>query len=504
MLDQKAWQVTAGSAVLGLLAAAGAIAIAGPWDGGQRTAEKTWAAGQGRTGAGAHPGAPAPARAPKPAPSAGPVLTALGGDPDDSNASNASNAGDAGDDGGATAHDAGTSGRGNHTGTRAEAGEAPMNLAKTLGPLLGRPALGKVTAASVVDVETGRQLYGKNATRPMTPASTVKLATMTAALSAVGPDHRIPTTVVAGRGDRHITLVGGGDPGLDAKALGRLADSTARALKAKGVRKVALGYDVSLYSGPRQHPIGPNDNIAPVMALTLNEGRLNRTTSGPAPRSGDPAGAAAEEFVRQLRARGITATKAAAPAKAPKGARRLAVSWSAPVSDLIERALTESDNDIAEAMARQTALAAHLPASFAGGAKAVKQRLAKLGMPLAGTVFTDGSGLNRKDKVTAALLTSLLTRDGDPDHPELRPVLTGLPVAGFTGTLVDRYTGPGQAPAEGLIRAKTGTLTGVNTLAGTVVDASGRLLAFAFMADATASPTAAEQALDQASAALLP
>jgi D-alanyl-D-alanine carboxypeptidase/D-alanyl-D-alanine-endopeptidase (penicillin-binding protein 4) len=488
VLDQKAWQVTAGSAVLGLLIAAGAVAVAGPWDGGQRAAERTWAAGQDRTG-GAHAGPPA--RSPRPAPSAGPVLQALGGDADDATA----------DDG--TVDGSGAAGR-SHTGARAEAGEAPMNLAKTLGPLLSSPALGSVTAASVVDVETGRQLYGKNATRPMTPASTVKLATMTAALSAVGPDHRIPTTVVATKDAGRITLVGGGDPSLDKKALAKLADDTAHALKDKGVHKVALGYDVSLYSGPRQHPIGPNDNIAPVVALTLDEGRLDKTTGGPAPRSGDPAGDTAEEFARQLHARGISATKAAAPGKAPKDARRLAVTYSAPVSDLIERALTESDNDIAEAMARQTALVKHLPASFAGGAKAVKEQLSTLGMPLSGTVFTDGSGLNRKDKVTAGLLTSLLTRDGDPGHPELRPVLTGLPIAGFTGTLLDRYAGTDGGPADGLIRAKTGTLTGVNTLAGTVVDANGRLLAFAFMAGATASPTEAEAALDQASAALLP
>ncbi|WP_329456422.1 D-alanyl-D-alanine carboxypeptidase/D-alanyl-D-alanine endopeptidase [Streptomyces sp. NBC_01497] len=494
MLDQKAWQVTAGSVVLGLLVAAGAVAVAGPWDDGQRKAERTWAAGRDRTG-GAHPGAPAPvrapARAPRPAPSAGPVLSALGADADDSPA-------DSG-----TVDGSGAAGR-SHTGTRAEAGEAPINLAKTLGPLLSRPALGSVTAGSVVDVETGRQLYAKNAKRPMTPASTVKLATMTAALSAVGPDHRIPTTVVADEDGKRITLVGGGDPSLDTRALGKLADDTARALRKKGVKKVALGYDVSLYSGPRQHPIGPNDNIAPVVALTLDEGRLNTTTSGPAPRSGDPAGDTAEEFGHLLHARGVTATKAAAPAKAPKDAKRLAVTYSAPVSDLIERALTESDNDIAEAMARQTALAGHQPASFAGGAKAVKEQLSKLGMPLGGTVFTDGSGLNRKDKVTAGLLTSLLARDGDPAHPELRPVLTGLPVAGFSGTLLDRYSGRGEGPADGLIRAKTGTLTGVNTLAGTVVDANGRLLAFAFMADGTASPTEAEQALDQASTALLP
>ncbi|NUR39139.1 MAG: D-alanyl-D-alanine carboxypeptidase, partial [Streptomyces sp.] len=103
------------------------------------------------------------------------------------------------------------------------------------------------------------------------------------------------------------------------------------------------------------------------------------------------------------------------------------------------------------------------------------------------------------DKLTADLLTALLAKAGDPAHPELRPVLTGLPVAGFTGTLTTRYTPDG---AAGVVRAKTGTLTGVNTLAGTVVDRDGRLLAFAFLASNTTSKDAAQSALDKAATAL--
>jgi D-alanyl-D-alanine carboxypeptidase/D-alanyl-D-alanine-endopeptidase (penicillin-binding protein 4) len=121
-------------------------------------------------------------------------------------------------------------------------------------------------------------------------------------------------------------------------------------------------------------------------------------------------------------------------------------------------------------------------------------------MPLAGARFADGSGLNRLDKVSASLLATLIGRAGDPAHPELRPVLTGLPVAGFSGTLEQRYTGSSRA--TGLLHAKTGTLTGVNTLAGTVVDAQGRLLAFAFMASHTTAPGAAQAALDRLGSAV--
>jgi D-alanyl-D-alanine carboxypeptidase/D-alanyl-D-alanine-endopeptidase (penicillin-binding protein 4) len=72
-----------------------------------------------------------------------------------------------------------------------------------------------------------------------------------------------------------------------------------------------------------------------------------------------------------------------------------------------------------------------------------------------------------------------------------------VPVAGFTGTLTERAA---DDLAAGLVRAKTGTLTGVNTLAGTAVDAEGRLLAFAFLAEGTPAKEPAESALDRLAA----
>lgn len=133
-----------------------------------------------------------------------------------------------------------------------------------------------------------------------------------------------------------------------------------------------------------------------------------------------------------------------------------------------------------------------------GAGKAVRAQLKKLGLPLTGVRIKDGSGLDREDRLTANLLTALLVKAGDVGRPDLRPVLTGLPVAGFTGTLTSRYT----EGAAGVVRAKTGTLTGVNTLAGTVVDQDGRLLAFALLAAATTDPAAAQVALDRAATAL--
>ncbi|MER5823719.1 D-alanyl-D-alanine carboxypeptidase/D-alanyl-D-alanine-endopeptidase, partial [Streptomyces mirabilis] len=327
-----------------------------------------------------------------------------------------------------------------------------------------------------------------------------------AALSAAGADHRIETRAVLEPGTKEVVLVGGGDPTLTARkeaagwaSLRTLADETATALKARHLNQVTLSYDTSLYTGPALHPIGTNPNLAPVSALMVDEARTDDSASGPVTRAADPAADAAGKFAGLLEAKGIKTTTPGL-SKATNGSQSLASVSSPPLSALIERMLTNSDNDIAEGMARQVALATGRPADFDGGAAAIDAELKKLGLPLSGAHFTDGSGLNRDDRLTADLLTALLVKAGDPAHPELRPILTGLPVAGFTGTLSDRYAD--DASGTGLVRAKTGTLTGVNTLAGTVVDADGRLLAFAFLASDTTDPSAAQSALDRTASAL--
>ncbi|WP_426500211.1 D-alanyl-D-alanine carboxypeptidase/D-alanyl-D-alanine endopeptidase [Streptomyces sp. D54] len=458
------WQVIAGSATLGLVVAAGAVLAAGPWDNGQRKAERALAVTADRTG-GAHHGRPTP-DGPRPAPSAPAVLPALG----------------------TTTHD------------------APRDataLRDTLAPLIGAPELGDKVAASVIDTATGKQLYGNGATTAMTPASTIKIATTAAALSALGPDHRIATTAALSPDARTLTLVGGGDPTLSKAALRSMAADAAKALREDGedpTGPVRLAYDTSRYTGPVLHPISPNDNIAPVTALMVNEGRLNDTDRGPAKRTDDPAGDAARAFAAQLRKAGVEVTGTPREARPADKARTVATHRSAPLAALVERTLTNSDNDIAEALARQTAIAKGESADFAGARRAVTNELKKLEVPVTGAHLADGSGLDRAGRVTPALLTALLARAADPDRPGLRPVLTGLPIAGFSGTLGDRY-GEG-SEGTGLIRAKTGTLSRVNSLAGTVVDPRGRLLAFAFLASGSLSAEQAEPALDALATAL--
>ncbi|MFC1418261.1 D-alanyl-D-alanine carboxypeptidase/D-alanyl-D-alanine endopeptidase [Streptacidiphilus cavernicola] len=469
--------LTAGG--VGLALAVGSVAAAGPWQGGRRVAETERVKSQVSAAVTTVVPRPVPSPSWLPAPDvlqpAGSVAPAPAGD----------------------------------AAATAPAPQAPVptgqGLAAALAGAMDAPALGKVTA-SVLDAATGRTLYASGAATPQTPASTNKIATSVAALSLLGPQHRFSTTVVSPAPGR-IVLVGGGDPTLTAAAvhgadpqasLATLADRTAAALKATGVLTVGLGYDISLFSAPALHPIGVNDNIALVQALTADEGRINPNSTENAPRYGDPAATAAADFAALLSARGITVKGSPAPSPhtAP-GAKPLAQVSSQPLGEIVERMLTESDNDIAEALGHQVALASGSPATFAGGAAAVRKQLTTLGVPLGGTRLVDASGLSESDVIPAEVLTRLLLLAASPAHPELRPVLSGLPVAGFTGTLDNRYDSDGSNAGLGVVRAKTGSLETVNTLAGLVVDRDGRLLVFAFMSNGSGDAASARSALDR-------
>ena len=90
-----------------------------------------------------------------------------------------------------------------------------------------------------------------------------------------------------------------------------------------------------------------------------------------------------------------------------------------------------------------------------------------------------------------------------PDQPDLRALLTGLPVAGFTGSLTNRFASAGVG-ALGDVRAKTGTLSGVSSLAGLVAGRDGTEMVFVLAVDKTgrAIESEVEVALDALAADL--
>lgn len=376
-------------------------------------------------------------------------------------------------------------------------GSAPnaATLGGRLSALIGGPSA-KLNAV-VIDVADRRPLFEWRADRPATPASTTKLVTAAAALASVGPAHRITTQVVRGAGGE-IVLVGGGDPTLTAlptrpnaghppyASLRELARQTATALKGTGVGRVRVDFDTSAYQGPTtaagwKPNYLPDGEVAPVTALMVDKGRAAPFDPSKKTRVPDPALVAARQFARLLAQYGVGA-KVGRSTVAPKGAERVGAVQSPPMSALVEHLLTDSDNDVAEAVARQVALKQGRPMSFVGATQAVQQVLARLGVT-AGIVVNDGSGLSTRNRISPIALARLVSIAAGQDRPELRSVITGMPVAGFSGTLgPPRYTGATSRAGAGVVRAKTGTLAGVSTLAGLAHDANGRLLAFAFMA----------------------
>jgi D-alanyl-D-alanine carboxypeptidase/D-alanyl-D-alanine-endopeptidase (penicillin-binding protein 4) len=387
-------------------------------------------------------------------------------------------------------------------------------LQAALSPLLSDPRLGGRVGFDIADGDTGETLLSRNASTPATPASTVKVLTAVAALSVLGAQDRLATQVVAGAGDE-IVLVGGGDMlvasgrGTPSQVVGHagladLADETAAALRAAGRTAVALTLDDTLFTGPRLAATWKpadltNGFVAPVAPLALENGRA---LAGAPAKAADPALAAARTFATLLRARGVPVAATVRRGRAPAGAPPFAQVLGASVGDVVEHMLDESDNTVAEVLARLVAVRAGFPVTFDGAGQAVVAAVGDLGVPTAGATLVGGSGLARGGLVAPRTLTAALLLAASPDHPELRPVLTGLPVAGVTGTLAGRYTSPAQRRAAGLVRAKTGTLAGASSLAGVVVDAEGRLLAFTVVADRVAVTADARDVLDGIAAVL--
>jgi serine-type D-Ala-D-Ala carboxypeptidase/endopeptidase (penicillin-binding protein 4) len=382
----------------------------------------------------------------------------------------------------------------------------PAVLAAELTPLLTAAGLGSGVSAEVVDVASGDVLLDLDAADPAAPASTAKLLTAVAALTTLDPTDTLETTVVAGATPGEVVLVGGGDLTLSrtapsqtypgAPTVADLATQVVAAMPA-GTPVTRVVVDSSLFTGPLTAAgwgpaDAPSSYAAPVTATAVDGARVS---PGSVARSGQPGLDAGAALADALGAAGATVVLG----QAPPDARVLATVHSAPIARLVEQTLSMSDNMLAEALARQVALARDLPASFEGAAQAVTGALTDAGVDVTGVTLSDGSGLSRNDRVPASVLAAVVKGAADGSIEDASALLSGLPVAGYDGTLFDRGDA-GAAP--GTVRAKTGTLLGVHALAGTVVTTDGRLLAFAVVADGSTSELAAESALDDVAAAL--
>ncbi|MET0456267.1 MAG: D-alanyl-D-alanine carboxypeptidase/D-alanyl-D-alanine-endopeptidase [Mycobacterium sp.] len=387
----------------------------------------------------------------------------------------------------------------------------PGGLTATLAPFVANPDLGAFTGR-VTDAATGKELWARGAHLPMQPASVNKVLTTAAALLALDRDARLTTTVVAADQSTSpglIVLKGGGDPTLSAAAKGvdtwyrdaaRISD-LADQVRKSGVAPKVVQVDVSAFSGPTMargwDPLDiDGGDIAPMEAVMLDGGRTQPVSVDSA-RSPTPALDAGRALAVALGLNPASVTVRPTPATG----EQIAAVQSPPLIERLREMMNASDNVMAESIGREVAAEMGRPQSFDGAVAAVLGQLNKAGIDTGGATLRDSSGLSVDDRLTAETLDEIVTAAAGTSTPRLRPLVDLLPIAGGSGTLSNRYldTDAGKA-AAGYLRAKTGSLTGTNSLVGFVTDRSGRVLAFSLMSN-DAGPTG-RTALDAVAATL--
>ncbi|MEH0581592.1 MULTISPECIES: D-alanyl-D-alanine carboxypeptidase/D-alanyl-D-alanine-endopeptidase [Streptomyces] len=354
--------------------------------------------------------------------------------------------------------------------------------------------LGANVSGVVLDADSDSTLWDHNGATAMMPASNVKLATSTAALTVLGPHHRFTTKVVYGNGT--LTLIGGGDRTLTTADLTELAKTAVAGLKAAGLTTVKVAVDDSLFPEPTlangwntgYYP----DSVAPVRALVVDGHGVEDTSLD-----------AGQVFAQQLATAGVTVDGAVGRATASKGDVPVARHTSAPLSDIVHTMLKTSDNNMAETLLRMTALGAGRQATFEDGTQVVRQVLSqRYGVSLDHFEMYDGSGLSRADRIPAATLADILELLTESRYAHtLGSILDGLPVSGEAGSTLGpewgRFDDVNSKCAVGKVHAKTGTLTGAIALSGLTQGKDGKWKVFSFIENgSTANPNDIKDAMD--------
>lgn len=384
------------------------------------------------------------------------------------------------------------------------------------------PRLGEVRI-HVRDPHSGETRFEVAGGTPSPTASVMKLITCANALSVLGPEHRIPTRAVRGATPGEVVVIGGGDTTLTAVPSGGETlypgvthlDELAAAIRAgrsadpetAGTPVTRIVLDDSLFAGGEWHetwdPAGrsPENYIPFITSLQLDGDRL-RPTEDDSPRSEDPVTRFGEELAALLVEPGqdpaaIELVRGVADAAAPE----LGAVLSPTLAELVTFALWTSDNALTEALARLVARAEGDTPDFAGISRTAPAVLARLGVEPAGCVLADGSGLSDDNRAPTAVITQLLGVAYRREHGlgELDDRMTR---SGPEGTLSkDRFSGE-SAVVGGAIRAKTGYINAVHSLAGVASTAAGDDLLFAVFATGELMGPPARLAVDAAVAAL--
>ena len=345
---------------------------------------------------------------------------------------------------------------------------AQDSLAIRLDSLLQHPMFQTSQVGLMVyDLTADSVRYEYNSRQTMRPASTMKVVTAITALDHLGGDYQLRTrlyyTGMLEDGTLHgdIYCVGGFDPmvePLDIKAF-------AQSIRDLGVNT----FDGNIYAD-RSMKDGLeygegwcwDDKNPQLMALSV--GRKDNFT---------------DQLMAELRRDGVQMTDCGVGwGRCPETAALLSVRTHR-IDQLLQRMMKKSDNFYAEALFYQVAKAVseHRTARAADACTAVKRLIRRIGLDDKDYRIADGSGLSLYNYVSAELETMLL-RYAWQNERIFEHLYPSLPIAGVDGTLEKRMRG---TAAQGNVHAKTGTVTGISSLAGYCTTADGHVLAFSII-----------------------
>ncbi|GAA1471644.1 D-alanyl-D-alanine carboxypeptidase/D-alanyl-D-alanine-endopeptidase [Corynebacterium felinum] len=339
------------------------------------------------------------------------------------------------------------------------------------------PRLGQASI-QIRNTHTGEVVLSHRADEALLPASTTKVLTAAAALLKLGEQDRVATRFYAPDSST-VVIKAAGDVGLRAADINEVAQKIKKAVPDVS----AVLVDASIWSAP-ETGVGwdlrdiDGGYIAPMQPVMIDGGRIG-ASEGDVPRSHTPALDVAKVFAERL---GVS-TFGMTNLDPENQGREVAVLWS----DTLEKRLTDmmahSDNVIAEAIGRELDPAQPVEATL---------NILAEHFDTSGVNMVDNSGLSLDNRIPARLLDEIFYRAAT-DLTELRPLLAQLPVAGGTGTLAPRYH---DLAGRGWVRAKTGTLTDIASLAGIIHSESGAVYSFAMICNG-AEVLGARQAMDE-------
>ena len=383
-------------------------------------------------------------------------------------------------------------------------------------PLAQDPRLMTVYA-SVRRADTGEPLFDLNGAVPARTASTMKVLTAAAAVMQLGADYQISTTVVSGSTPGTIVLVGRGDATLSAmppgtesvyKGAPKLSTLAAAALASyqnqyPGQEITNLVLDATYWNAAdkwdpswkrTEQTIGYHSEVT---ALQVDGDRADPTRQT-SPRSTDPIGRAGAAFLQALKDAdpgGVVADDVTISTGSGSAGTVLAEVKSQPLRVLLPQMLLNSDNTLAEMLARIVSKESGL----GGSAASLQQAIPSLLWPedpatARRVIIKDGSGLSDQNAVPADVMSEFMRRVASGGE-NLDVVRDALPVAGKSGSLSSRFTGA-NAVAAGLVVAKTGWIDTAYTLSGFLDAAGGTRLTFAFYGVGDGITEGAKEALD--------